>query len=269
VSARRDRDGGAYTIFAAEPRSYWPDQGPRVHMPSKRLTRRVTFWSAAVIPLLLIVFLGCYLGRAAPVVANALTGSMAAPVAVFAHRAVTLIYFLPLAFRGASPSPIFASLVMYLIAGFALLGWRKWRQAVIVLLVPLLCTIPLSVVGLRTADGQAGEVRDTFSLAMTARWSQDGVYLAATEQPGTIRDARDSVPKIDYRFVVFDSSGSEVTVAGVVTVVRTWEGKTPEGTWKEYRHEFKDDYAAEMARQSSGQWLVASLKKDFHPGYEP
>lgn len=250
MPARRGRNGGAYTIFAAEPRSYSPDHWPRVHAPSKPLTRRLAFWSVAVSPLLLIVFLGCYLDGAAPAVADALLHSIFAPLLVFALRAVTLIYFLPLALRGVSPSPVFAGVVVYLVAGLALLGWRKWKRAAIVLLLPLLCTIPLSVIGLRTADGQADTVKGAFYRAMTAR-----------DVAG--------VTEIDYRFVVFDASGSKVTVASVVTTRDTWENLSPEGTWKYYRSEFKEDYAAQMVKQSSGQWRVASLKTDFHPGYEP
>ncbi len=269
MPARRDKGDAAQTIFAAEPRGYRPNHWPRVHAPNNPLTRRLAFWSAVVVPLLSIVFLGRYLGGVAPAVADALTHALFAPLAVFVLRAVTLIYFLPLALHGVSPSPVFAGVVIYLIAGLVLLGWRRWRQAVIVLLLPLLCTIPLSVIGLRTADGQAGEVRDTFSSAMTARWSQDGVDLAAIEQSATTRDVRESVTKIDYRFVVFEFSGSNATVASVVTTLRTWEAKGPEGAWKEYRRVFKDDFAAQMVKQSSGQWQVASLKEDFHPGYEP
>jgi hypothetical protein len=75
--------------------------------------------------------------------------------------------------------------------------------------------------------------------------------------------------QVDYRFVVFDSSGSAATLASVVTTLRIWETKSPDGTWKEWRREYKSDYAARMVRQTSGQWAVASLKTDFHPGYEP
>ena len=172
---------------------------------------------------------------------------------MFALRAVAWTYFLPLAASGASPSPVLAGLVVYLIAGLALLGWRKWRQAVIVLLLPLLCTIPLSVVGLSRTDGQIDKLKDAFSQATTER-----------ESPSLL-----SLTNIDYRLVVFDNSGSKASVSSVITLVDRTTTVSPEGAGKKRRMVFKNDQAAQMVKTSSGQWQVISVKEDFHPGYEP
>lgn len=250
---RGDAQVGIYRIFAAEPRGYKPDNVSRARTPNGPLTRRLAFWSAVGVPLVTIVFLGSYLGGAAAPVANALTHAAFAPFAVFALRVVTCLYFLPLAFGGVSPSPLFAGLAVYLIAGFALLIRRKSKLAVIVLLLPLLCTIPLSIVGLRTADGQVDKVKEVFSKAVTTR----------------VSERVESVTAIDYRFVVFDASGAKATVATVVTTRRAWGAIGPDGAWQENQTVFKEDYAVQMVRRSSGDWQIASLKEDFHPGYEP
>jgi hypothetical protein len=252
VPARRDTNGGIYAIFAAEQRSHSADRQSRIHLPTKPRTRRIVFWSATVIPFLAIVSLGLSLGGAAPTVAKALLHAPLAPVAVFVLHAVTWLYFLPLALHGVSPSPVFAGFVVYLIAGLALLGWRKRKQAVIVLFLPLLCTIPLSFVGLGSADGQADNVKAAFSRAMTEQES-----LASF-----------NVTQIDYRFLVFDASGSKATVASVVTMVDA-SATSPGVIRTQQAMVFKDDKAAQMVKLSSGEWRVASLEEDFHPGYEP
>ena len=266
--AKPDRNGDAHRIFATE----WLkgsrlDPAPRPRKPHKSLTRRVAFWSAVAALLLLIVFLGRYLDGASLVVANALPGSPGGPIAAFVLRIVTWVYFIPLALRGVSPSPVFAALVIYLIAGLVFCGRRRWKPALIVLLLPLVCTLPLSLVGLRVAEGQVEEVKGAFWSAMDAEWSR--VVDPLDEPDATTRNEEERLSQIDYRFVVFDSSGSTATVASVVTILRTWEAKSPDSSWKEWRIESKLDYAARMVRQGSGQWVVASLKTDFHPGYEP
>jgi hypothetical protein len=267
VLAKPERDGDAHRIFAEE----WLkgrvlDRAPRPRKPPKSLTCRVAFWSAVAVLLLLIVFLGRYLDGASQGVANALTGSDGGPIVAFVLRVVTWVYFLPLALRGVSPSPVFTALVIYLIVGLVSLGRRRWKPALIVLLLPLVCTLPLSLVGLRAADGQADEVKGAFWSAMDAEWSR---VVPLDEPDANTRNEVERLSQVDYRFVVFDSSGSKATVASVVTTSRTWEAKSPDGTWKEWRREYKSDYAARMVRQSSGQWVVASLYADFHPGYEP
>jgi hypothetical protein len=253
VPGRSDTDRGPYSIFWAEPRSYTQAHLSRLHAPTRPLTRRIAFWSVVIVPLLLIVFLGCYLAGAAPAAADAFLHAAFAPLAVLILRAVTWTYFLPLALAGASPSPVFAALAVYLVAGFALLVRRSWTQAAIVLLLPLLCTIPLSVIGLHAADRQVDDVKAAFSRTVTERESQASL----------------SVTDVDFRFVVFDASGSKATVATVVTMVDTPAATSPDGASTERGTVFKDDEAAQLVRSSSGRWEVASLREDFHPGYEP
>ena len=234
----------------------------------KSPTARLAFWSGLVIPLLLVVLLGRYVGDAAGVFASALKGWVGAPVAVLVLRAATIIYFLPLALRGLSPGPLYALVVIYLVAGFVLLARRKWMPAVIVLLLPLVFTIPVSIAAIRTAHGEVAEVKDTFRAAMVASQAQD-LELAVAQDNSQYHDLGQGVSNVDYRFVVFDSSGSRATLATVVTTWRTWTVKNPDGTSKGYRRTYKLDYAAEIVTQSSGAWVVASVSDDFHPGYEP
>ena len=234
----------------------------------KSLTGRLAFWSGLLVPLLLIVLLGRYVGDASGVFASALKGWVGAPVAVSVLRAATLIYFLPLALRGLSPGPVYALAVVYLVAGFVLLARRKWMPAVIVLLLPLAFTIPVSIAAIRTAHGEVADVKDAFRAAMVASQAHD-LELAVAQDSSEIHDLGEGVSNVDYRLVVFDSSGSRATLATVVTTWRTWTVKNPDGTSRDYRHEYKSDYAAEIARQSSGTWVVASVSKDFHSGYEP
>ena len=95
VPARRDTDAGIYAIFAAQPRSYSSERPSRIHMPTKPRTRRIAFWLAVVIPLLLVVCLGCCLAGAASTVAKALLHAPFAPLVVFVLRVATWVYFSP------------------------------------------------------------------------------------------------------------------------------------------------------------------------------
>lgn len=95
-------------------------------------------------------------------------------------------------------------------------------------------------------------MKDALSTAVTNRWPQSSF----------------SVTKIDYRFVVFDASGSSATAACVVTMVDSATvGSDVTGEGQQF--EFQNDEAARMVRLGSGPWTVASVKDDFHPGYEP
>jgi hypothetical protein len=250
-----DYDAGnrGYSLFERGPTAYRPERLSRLRAPIRPLTRRLLFWSITILPLLLVVLLGLLLGGAPSAVGRALLHAAWAPAMVLALRAVAWTYFLPLATSGASPSPVFAVLGVYLVAGLGLLGWRRWRPALIVLLLPLLFTIPLSVIGLGGAHGQTDRAEDAFSQAAVERESK------------SLFD----ITNIDYRFVAFDYSGSKATVSCVVSLVDQTATPNPDVAGNGGRLVLKNDQAAQLEKTSSGQWQVISIEDDFHPGYEP
>ena len=244
MSARRDIYAGSEWNYGA-PRSYQPDRLWQAQ--TSPVVRRILFWSAVVIPLLVIFLLGLFVDGATPATAMALVYQPLAPLVMLFIRAVSFTYFLPLIYSGASPNPIFAALFFYLLVGLILLALRKWKRAAVVLLLPLLCTIPLSVVDLRAADDQVSKVEQAFAGQVTEYWSQNG----------------STVTEIDYRFVTFDRSGSQATVAGIVTSADSATVSDP------HHIVFKEDYAVQFTKSGSRDWYISQQKHDFHPGYEP